>query len=78
MLYYYPAIDPQKIQVIYHSIDVQNVKYICDNQNTPLIEGKYILFIGKRGAEYKNFLPLVESLQGVLSDKLKLVCLGHE
>ncbi|MFA7284716.1 MAG: glycosyltransferase family 1 protein [Candidatus Absconditabacterales bacterium] len=78
LLYYYPAIDPQKIQVIYHSIDVQNVKYICDNQNTPLIEGKYILFIGKRGAEYKNFLPLVESLQGVLSDKLKLVCLGHE
>ncbi len=78
LLHYYPTIDPQKIQIIYHSIDVEAVQSICDKEEMPLISGNYLLFIGKRAAEYKNFKPFIRSIAGLLSKDTALICLGHE
>lgn len=38
---------------------------------------KYILYIGKRAADYKNFKPFVQAIAPLLSEYLKLKCLGH-
>lgn len=46
-------------------------------QKEPIVEGKYILYVGNR-AQYKNFLPMLESLLPVLNRhrELKMVCTG--
>lgn len=37
----------------------------------------YILYIGKRAADYKNFKPFVQAIAPLLSENLKLKCLWH-
>jgi len=63
----------EKITVIYHGI-TPKAKYTLDR---PIIEGKYILYVGERGY-YKSFLPMVRHLRPFIRNHtdIKLVCTG--
>lgn len=65
-------VDPAKISVIH--LAVPEVKNIITQ---PLINDKYILFVGHRFS-YKNFIPMAESLSPILNRNrdIKLVCTG--
>ncbi len=68
----YLNIPEEKITVIYHGID-KNLRKI---EEARLIKEPYILFVGYRGAEYKNFLNAAKAFS-ILSEKyedLHLVC----
>lgn len=77
LLTYYPTLDPSKIEVIYHSIDLESIYAEKSQYGNNPIEWNYILYIGKRQADYKNFKPFVQAVAPLLSSDLKLVCLGH-
>lgn len=113
LLHYYPTLDADKIQVIYHSIEIEKnwekwwkiekkgeerktaesviarnpigIKWqVSDDEanhdqfdRNSQIDSDYFLFIGKREAWYKNFNAFVQAVSPFLSDKIKLVCLGH-
>lgn len=71
MLEYYSFINPDKVDVVYHGINVPNEKYIGNSL------GRYILFVGQRQL-YKNFLFTIKSLVPLFNkDKeLKMICTG--
>lgn len=64
----------ERITVIYHGAPKP---IVCDDE-APLVEGPYLLFVGHR-ISYKNFRPMVRSLVPVLQRHpgLRLVCTGH-
>lgn len=73
LLRIYPEIDEKKIFVIYHGYSPQIIDYF------PLIKDKYILFVGSRYGEYKNFLRFLSSISSILkSYNIKLVCTGQK
>ena len=62
-----------KISVIWHGAPDD---FVDDNQK-PLIDGRYVLFVGAR-TKYKNFIPFVKEFAKI-ADKfpdLKIVCTG--
>lgn len=84
VLKFYPTIDENKIQVIYHSIHLhENVGRSLDSwwhadwRFDTILPWNYILYIGKRAADYKNFKPFVQAIAPLLSENLTLKCLGH-
>jgi|WetSurMetagenome_2_1015567.scaffolds.fasta_scaffold01922_8 glycosyltransferase involved in cell wall biosynthesis len=72
LLNYYPFIDPNKTDVIYHGITPYNKEYA---ENTI---GKYILYVGGR-REYKNFRFCVKALKPLLKryTELRIICTGY-
>ena len=65
-------VPPEKISVIYHG--APEYKEISP---TPLVRGKYILFVGNREG-YKNFKLMVKAIAPLLKyhSEIKLVCTG--
>lgn len=63
----------EKITVIYHGAP----EYNLEEFSAPIIEGKYILYVGQRNS-YKCFYPMIRSLASVLKrhQDLKIVCTG--
>ena len=68
-------IPEDKISVVYHGAP----DYSCQIKSSPLIEGRYILYVGNR-LGYKNFIPMIESLVPVLHnhEDIRVVCTGEE
>lgn len=71
ILKFYPEINPNKIDVIYHGSSL-SVDKTVDN-----LPSNYILFVGSRYG-YKNFELLLKSCENILKDNtdLYLVCAG--
>lgn len=68
-------IPQEKISVIYHGApDKENIF-----PSTPIMEGKYILYVGMRHL-YKNFIPMVKSLVPILlrQSDIRIVCTGPD
>lgn len=87
LLEYYPTLNSEKIKVIYHSVDLSHIwelqKQSENNEEyqnllKKLGVKKFILFIGKRSAEYKNFIPFMRAIAPLLEEDLHCICLGHE
>lgn len=75
ILKYYPDIDEQKIEIIYHGSNfTQNTDFSNINLKIP---DNYILFVGQRGG-YKNFERLLNAFRTVNSSfkDIFLVCAG--
>lgn len=71
LLRIYPDIKENKVFVIYHGYSSQKINYV------PVIKEKYILFVGSRYEEYKNFLHFLSAISSLLiTYNLKLVCTG--
>ena len=79
LLKFYPSINEEKIKTIYNGVDnsffqIKNLKNNISRDLRFLINKKIILYVGERGAVYKNFslvLDIVKSL-----DNYHLVCIG--
>ncbi len=71
LLEFYTDLNPDKVDVVYHGIDNNNIVY---NEN---LYGEYILFVGVRTG-YKNFLQAINSIIPLLRQHcdLKIVCTG--
>lgn len=67
------GINPNKVFVIYHG----GPQYDGRNIDIPIIQGKYILYVGQRNA-YKNFNQFIQgfALFTQRFDDIKLVCTG--
>lgn len=70
------GVPDDKMTVVYHGgpdVDLEVVK-----QETPLVEGDYLLFVGSRSVSYKNFIPFVEQCAPVLRSHpgLRVMCTG--
>ena len=87
LLQYYPTLDENKIKVIYHSVDISHISQLqnesihkqeTDNLLEKLNIKKFMLFIGKRAADYKNFKAFVQAVAPLLGEELQCICLGHE
>ncbi|ADE82350.1 mannosyltransferase [Xylanibacter ruminicola] len=65
----------QKISVIYHGAPDKENSLL----STPIMEGKYILYVGMRHL-YKNFIPMVKSLVPILHRRpdISIVCTGPD
>lgn len=73
LIMFYPEVKNKLIKVIYHGYTPSVVEY---KKN---IDGSYILFVGSRYGEYKNFLFFVSAISEILkSSNLKLVCVGSK
>ena len=74
LLKFYPDIDENKVFVIYHGAPASiNETEYCNPIGYP-----YILYVGSRYNEYKNFVFMLEALQPILIDyNIKLVCTGE-
>jgi mannosyltransferase len=74
-LHYYPHIDKNKITVIYNGVSDDFYK-ITNNSTQKFISEKeyqkYFLFVGSRYG-YKNFIPLVKSLESFIEFNLYIV-----
>ena len=72
LLRFYPAISPEKIDVVYLSQSI-----IDNNSETIQLPKKFLLFVGNRGA-YKNFRLFVETAAPFLKadPSLYIVCAG--
>lgn len=72
LLKLYPSLDPNKISVIYHGVSI-----IDENVVKPKHDN-YILFVGTRKEEYKNFTRFVKALVPLLQkdSSLKIACTG--
>ena len=73
LLSFYPDIDEEKIDVVYHAID-----WIAGQKHEMpcAVEKPYILFTGQRGA-YKNFNTCIRAVASVLiQNDVLLVCTG--
>ena len=69
------AIEPEKIEVIYHGCSLQSAHQNDTDEVSPVTE-PYLLFVGTRWI-YKNFGGLLASIHAVLKQhKLKLICAG--
>ncbi|BAY97939.1 group 1 glycosyl transferase [Tolypothrix tenuis PCC 7101] len=68
-------IDPKIISTIYLGYSLQSHKNI---EETPKISDPYILYVGERRLEYKNFKKLLQAYASrrVIFDNFKLVCCG--
>lgn len=66
------GVPSNKISVIYHA-----VPDVSENNESPMVNGKYILYVGNR-VGYKNFIPMVKEMAPVLMNhqELILVCTG--
>jgi len=75
LLKYYPEISEQKVSVIYHGYELSQIKNTKKNNF-----GKYILYIGNRNNEYKNFKNFIKATSLLLKkyDDLKIVCTGNK
>ncbi len=72
LLKIYPEISVNKINVIYHGHTSIQTFY------QPIIDNKYILFVGSRYGEYKNFNFFLFAIAPILRNKdFKLVCTGN-
>jgi glycosyltransferase involved in cell wall biosynthesis len=69
-------INPQKITVIYHGIDLNNLNI---PENKRIIDNPYILYVGERGS-YKNFNRFISAFSNISYkySSLKLVCTGKQ
>ena len=67
------GVPEEKITVIYHG--VQDFPPVT---SSPLVGGRYLLYVGHRKEQYKNFLPMMAQLKTVLKnhEDLKVVCTG--
>lgn len=77
LLYYLPDVDEKKIVVIHHGVDdtycpITPESYSMD---IPFATGEYVLYIGNRLAEYKNFNLVVDVCAEM---KLPLIMVGGE
>lgn len=73
LLRIYPFVPEKKISVIYHGHTPRQWNYRRQ------IDGKYVLYVGARTKEYKNFDNLVKAIAPILKDyDLKLVCTGQK
>ena len=74
LLYYYPEINPENIDVIYHGTSMQPDAH---HGKGILPDEKYILYVGGRGNR-KNFFSFVKAMNFILKrDKdLKILCVG--
>ncbi len=69
------GVDRSKISVIYHA--GPSVDPAALGRETPVVEGKYLLFVGARSSAYKNFVPFVKSVKPLLEKfGLRIVCTG--
>ena len=68
----YPNIDKNKIFVIHHGVSTLKYEIVSH------IRGNYILYVGTRKEEYKNFKRFVNALHPLLiqDSTLKIVCTG--
>lgn len=71
LLKFYPDIPEERVRVIYHGYDKRSYNYHKNNL------GKYILYVGERYSEYKNFTFFLNSIASLLSKDIKLICTGH-
>lgn len=73
LLKFYPEVKGKLIRVIYHGYTPSIVEY------KKVLDESYILFVGSRYGEYKNFLFFVSAISEILkSSDLKLVCTGSK
>ena len=71
LLRIYPDVDADKIFVIYHGSNTTSFSY------RPLIKDDYILFVGSRFSQYKNFSTFLQGVAPlVIGRNLKIVCTG--
>lgn len=74
LLNFYPDIDEEKIDVVYHAIEWD----ICKEKKKSIIDKPYILFTGVRTL-YKNFILFLISISQLLKKyDLNLLCTGKE
>ncbi len=72
LLRLYPSVREENVRVIYNG--VSSVFHVCDDKNITRFEsGSYLLFVGAREAEYKNFSMAVEIARRL---KMPLVMVG--
>lgn len=72
LLKIYPEINVNKVNVIYHGYTPIKTLY------HPIVDNQYILFVGSRYGEYKNFNFFLFAIAPILQNKrLKLVCTGN-
>lgn len=64
-------VNPDKIDVVYHGYNKP------DFSKEPLIPGRYLLFVGRRGL-YKNFKRFAAAIAGILTKErdIQLICVG--
>jgi len=73
ILRFYPDIDENKIDVVYHGSLFMKAP---ENTGTLKLPEKYILYVGNRNI-YKNFIPFIKSIAPLLkSEKLTLIAAG--
>lgn len=72
LLKLYPSLDPKKVVVIYHGVSLIEHKVVKPNYDN------YILFVGTRKEEYKNFKRFVRAIVPRLkmNSDLKIICTG--
>lgn len=71
LIRYYPNVNQDKIHVIYHGFNTIKYKY------RKIVSKKYILYVGSRYSEYKNFAFFLTAISGLLKDYgIYLVCTG--
>lgn len=71
LLRIYPQIPQSKITVIHHGYDARKYDYKRE------YKFRYILYVGTRKENYKNFIPFVNSVAPLLlKHRLMLVCTG--
>ncbi|MCK4919697.1 MAG: glycosyltransferase family 4 protein [Bacteroidales bacterium] len=70
------GINKEKISVIYHAVSLPNTVDIKKIQ----LPDKYLLYVGDRAAEYKNFKFMIRALTPILNEdsELKIICTGKE
>ena len=70
----YFKVDPNKITVIYHGIETNNIH---DDDDTKLFDFEYLLYVGLRH-DYKNFISFIHAFSDLSTKypELKVICTG--
>ena len=70
-------VDPKKVSTVYLANSFSNTSI---NNNKPLINQPYLLYVGERNALYKNFSRLLQAYGSskMLRSNFKIVCFGSK
>lgn len=74
LLKFYPDLDRDKVFVVYHGAATG----IGEKEYLNQMDFPYLLYVGSRYNEYKNFIFMLEAIYSILIDyNIKLICTGE-
>ena len=68
------GMDAHKISVVYHGNSIVET----EPQKTPVLPDQYILYVGGRQRQYKNFRLFLQAMQPIVqSEQIDIICIGQ-